>query len=377
MVPPQRDFLFYQVSHRKCIGSLAFFNLHQWLAWGYLSLFHLFICGWLQTRKIDQISSGCISVPRRPQQPGPIVQQLELASQHQKCAALCFSLSRLPLLNQYDLNGPPIDSSESCKDLGIVVNSNLNWSNHYNIICCKAYRSLNLIKRIISPFSPVGWKKKLYISVVRSQVSYCSQLWRPQFVRDIMSLETVQRRSTKYIPQDYSSNYKQRLMSLKLLPLMYWYELQDMLLIIKCIKTPTDNFDIYKYVSIGTKSTRSASHHKLKQNLCRTSCYSHFYFNRIVKLWNAFPEFDISLSIAAIKSFLATHLWNHFITHFNSEILCTYHFCLPMQQLLHVKCSLLNFVINWMLFSLIHVFFFHLFSTFSSNKLNSYTSSWC
>ena len=116
----------------------------------------------------------------------------------------------------------------------------------------------------------------LYISLVRSQLGYCSQVWRPQFVQDIMSLETVQRRSTKYILQDYSSNYKQRLVSLKLLPLMYWYELQDMLFIIKCIKTPLDNFDIHKYISFVTSSTRSASHHKLKQNLCRTSRYRHF-----------------------------------------------------------------------------------------------------
>ena len=74
----------------KCTGSLAIFNLHQWLAWSYLSLFHLFICRWLQTRKIDQISSRCISAPRWPQQPGPMVQQLELATQHQKICCFVF-----------------------------------------------------------------------------------------------------------------------------------------------------------------------------------------------------------------------------------------------------------------------------------------------
>ena len=121
------------------------------------------------------------------------------------------------------------------------------------------------------------------------------------FVKDIMSFETVQRRSTMYILQNYSSNYKQRLMPLKLLPLIYWYELQDMLFIIKCIKAPSDNFDIHKYVSFVTSSTRSASHHKLKQNLCRTSRYRHFYFKCIVKLWNAFPYFDTSLSMTSIN----------------------------------------------------------------------------
>ena len=60
--------------------------------------------------------------------------------------------------------------------------------------------------------------------------------------------------------------------------------------LIKCIQDPPDNFDIYKYVSFITSSTRCSSHHKLKQNLCRKSRHRHFSFNRIVKLWNVFQN---------------------------------------------------------------------------------------
>ena len=79
----------------------------------------------------------------------------------------------------------------------------------------------------------------------------------------------------------HSIYYKiiQKLTSLKLLLLMYWYKLQDMLFIIKCIKTPSDNFDIQKCISLVTCSTRSALHHKLKQKLYCTSHYRHFFFN--------------------------------------------------------------------------------------------------
>ena len=88
-------------------------------------------------------------------------------------------------------------------------------------------------------------------------------------------------------------------------------------------------FDIYKHISFITSSTRSSSHHKLKQNLCCTSHYRHFYFNCIVKLWNAFSKFDISLFITCTKSLLSRHLRNHFITHFNPEDSCTFHFVCP------------------------------------------------
>ena len=70
---------------------------------------------------------------------------------------------------------------------------------------------------------------KLYLSLVRSQLMYYSQLWRPNLIKHIHSLERVQRRATKYILNDYSSDYKSRLMNLKLLPYMYIYEINDII----------------------------------------------------------------------------------------------------------------------------------------------------
>ena len=70
-------------------------------------------------------------------------------------------------------------------------------------------------------------KKTLYLTLVRPKLSYCSPLWRPYLIKDILLLERVQRRATKFILGDYSMDYKSRLTNLKLLPLMYTYELTD------------------------------------------------------------------------------------------------------------------------------------------------------
>ena len=47
--------------------------------------------------------------------------------------------------------------------------------------------------------------------------------------KDIMMLERVQRRATKIILNDYTSNYEQRLIRLNSLPLVIILELNDML----------------------------------------------------------------------------------------------------------------------------------------------------
>ena len=76
-------------------------------------------------------------------------------------------------------------------------------------------------------------RKKLYISLVCSQLIYCSQVWRPHLIKDISALERVQRRATKFILNDYSMDYKNRLLDLHILPLMYIYEINDIMFFVK------------------------------------------------------------------------------------------------------------------------------------------------
>jgi hypothetical protein len=69
----------------------------------------------------------------------------------------------------------------------------------------QAYKSLNFIRRSIhTHHSSIQLRKHLFITLVRSRLTYCSQLWRPNLISDIVTLEKVQRRATKYITSDYT-----------------------------------------------------------------------------------------------------------------------------------------------------------------------------
>ena len=59
-----------------------------------------------------------------------------------------------------------------------------------------------------------------YVILVRSQLTYCSQLWNPYLIKDTVILEKIQRQATKFILSDYVSDYKTRLLKLDLLPLI-------------------------------------------------------------------------------------------------------------------------------------------------------------
>ena len=163
-----------------------------------------------------------------------------------KCNALRFTLAQYQTNHEYTLNGTLVHPAKSQRDLGIMMRVDLSWTDHYNHLCSKAYRSLNLIRRTLSASSPTSLKKQLYISLVRSHLCYCSQIWRPRFIKDITNIERIQRKATKFILNDYSSEYKSRLESLHILPIARWFELQDIMFLVKCLQDPSDTMNINK-----------------------------------------------------------------------------------------------------------------------------------
>ena len=86
------------------------------------------------------------------------------------------------------------------------MTSNLQWDSHIALISSKAYKKLGLLRHSFSSAVHINAKRSLYLSLIRSQLVYCSQIWRPYLLTDIILLERVQRRAIKLILNDYSSN---------------------------------------------------------------------------------------------------------------------------------------------------------------------------
>ena len=228
----------------------------------------------------------------------------------------------------YKINDLAIDCKLYHKDLGILYSHNLTWTEHYKLITVKAYNTLGLLRRIFKT-NNIQAKKHLYISLMRSQLLYCSQLWRPQLIRDIQNLERIQCRATKFILNNYDLSYRQRLEQLHLLPLMYTYELNDLMFFIKTLKFPSTHFDISEYLQFVDHNTRSASTHKLSHHRIKSSSYHTSYFNRIIRLWNSIPVIDLTLSLDTIKTQIINYLWTKFDTNFISDSPCTFHLLCP------------------------------------------------
>jgi len=177
----------------------------------------------------------------------------------------------------------------------------------------------------------------------RSQLLYCTQIWHPHLMKDILSLEQIQRHATKLLLNDYISNYKTHLVQLKILPLMYLLELQDILFAIKSIKVPTKQLNIYDYINFSSATTRFGTSNKMITSRHINNISRHSYFHRLPALWNALPIINLNLSFVQLKSKLKAFLWNHFLMNFDENNNCTLHYMCPCSRCHQSHPATVNF----------------------------------
>ena len=95
---------------------------------------------------------------------------------------------------------------------------------------------LGVFKRALGFDTPVNVKRQLYFSNIRNILEYCSVMWSPYHVKDILAIERVQRHATKYMLNYADMSYRDRCITLHLLPLCYRREILDLLFMFKCVK---------------------------------------------------------------------------------------------------------------------------------------------
>ena len=111
-----------------------------------------------------------------------------------------------------------IPNEDQVKDLGIIMSSNLKFTDQITSVASKCHSLCGWILRtFISRSDKV--MLKLYRSLILPRFDYCSQLWSPFRNQDWILLESIQRMFTARISETKGKNYWQRLETLKLFSL--------------------------------------------------------------------------------------------------------------------------------------------------------------
>ena len=126
-------------------------------------------------------------------------------------------------------------------------------------------------------------------------MEYCPEIWNPHLVKHISTLEKVQRRATKLVPEYRDLPYEVRLEKLKLFPLTKRRLRGDMITTYKIINGLLDVDKVVRVSpNISSKIETRSHNQQLLSNVPRTNMRKHFYTNRIILPWNTLSRETIS-----------------------------------------------------------------------------------
>ena len=135
---------------------------------------------------------------------------------------------------------------------------------------------LGFLRRASDPRFNLQVKRTLYLSLVRFLLGYASEVWTPLSARGLQSVEGIQRCATKVTlkPPSASLPYNERLLKLKLLPISYCHELNDLVFFFEAVNRHY-NIDITKFIqpNVIVRSTRNSSFLDFLIPKCKTSTF--------------------------------------------------------------------------------------------------------
>lgn len=217
-----------------------------------------------------------------------------------------------------------VESVNTMKDLGVHIDSNLNWATHIKTKITSATRTFYMIKNNIPFSAPIKTKLNLYQTCVLSILTYASQVWYPD-ITSIRKLETIQKRALKWITGDTgtgNANYVRKMLRLGTLPLPYLLIYYDLCYLNKLL---CNHYDINPYdfiaVNIPTAGLRSDGKIKFQVRKTHTCSAERNFFYRVVSSANRLThttDLDLYCSPISFKRQLKRILIDHTETKYSS-----------------------------------------------------------
>lgn len=179
-----------------------------------------------------------------------------------------------------------LETVNSMKDLGVIMDKSLNFEEHIEEKISKANKMVGIIRRTFT-FLDEEMFLRLYKSVARPHLEYANPVWSPYKIKDITALENVQRRATKLVPSLKNLSYEERLRKLDLPTLTYRRGRGDMIETFKMFKTYDQ--DVAVNFTLNNQPTRGHQL-KLEKLRARKEVRRNFYTFRIHDMWNSLPQ---------------------------------------------------------------------------------------
>ena len=202
-------------------------------------------------------------------------------------------------------NGTCIRFASTSKNLGIIFDCNLGFTEHIRMVKQHSFRLLRQIKKLRNIFS-VEQLKLLVNSLVICRLDYCNALFAGISTKDMSQLQIVQNAAAKTVMglKKYDS-LGETLKKLHWLPVAERIQFKILLVVYKCLANQGP-----EYLKELLRYNFSNSTPFLQESRTHSSCGDRAFQYLAPRLWNKLPtEIKTSLSVESFKASLKTHLF--------------------------------------------------------------------
>ena len=238
-------------------------------------------------------------------------------------------LAILPFVGfHYHLGESLLDYAENEKDLGVIVNTRLNFNDQQENLISKASQQFGLVKRTCNFVNDIRRRRVLYLTLIRSQFEHCSPIWRPCYETMLEKFENFQKKCIKWILSEeelsyrYGDTYIRKCKQVRILPLRLRFKLNDLILFHKIINGLVP-ISLPGYLEWFDGSSRLRNSHLDHMSLVSSIVPSKngsksiekSFFYRTHSVWNSVPlEIRELGSVSLFKSKLESFLWDSILT---------------------------------------------------------------
>ena len=131
-------------------------------------------------------------------------------------------------------NNESIPQVSSHRLLGIILDQNLTWCDHIDMLLNRISSKIYQLSRIKN-FIDINTRKLFYFAYIQPYFDYCSSVWGHTYSSHTKRLSSIQRRALRGVNNNEISNYRDLFVSFNILPVNDKVKFRDCVLIHKIL----------------------------------------------------------------------------------------------------------------------------------------------
>ena len=209
---------------------------------------------------------------------------LKLNPDKSKCIIISRKSINIESIDTIILQNEVVEYVETIKNLGVVFNTKLSWSNHINVAIGKVYGILRAL-RVTKNFTPTHIRLLLAKTYLLPTLLYGCEIFGNSDSNSMNKLNVVYNNIARYIfnigPFDHISQYSFQIFSMTFSDLLKFRMLTQLH---KIIYTQNPKYLFDKLIFLQTQRSKMISHIR-----CKHSISDKQFFIYSIRLWNSLP----------------------------------------------------------------------------------------